>query len=132
MTNSPVEIDVKSINSDLMLLRLPGIRHHWQDLAERSDREGWPAAIFTSHLIDIEKSTRDQNRKARHLKESRLIPGKTLARFDFSVVPMIKKTALYRLSWRWRLDHQWHQYYFIRSPRCWQDAFSLWHWSWVD
>ena len=47
MTKLTKEIDVKGINSDLMLLRLRGSVIIGRTLAVRSDREGWPAAVYT-------------------------------------------------------------------------------------
>ena len=98
MTNAKKKSHVKGINAGFHLLRLPGMRQHWQELAERSDQEGWPSADYTAQLVEIETTVREQNRMSRHLKGSRLYPGKTLDRFDFSVVPMIKKPHVMALS----------------------------------
>ena len=98
MTKNNAVIDPKRINADLMSLRLPGMRTHWQELAQQSDQEGWPAATYTARLVEIEQVMRDQNRKDRHLKASKLFPGKTLDRFDFSALRMLSKPQVMALS----------------------------------
>ena len=75
-TASPV--DAARIELLLSDLRLPAIKLMWAKLAEQSDKEGWPAA--------------------RHLAEARLPVGKTLASFDFEVVPMVSKAQVMALT----------------------------------
>ena len=40
--------DATHLSLILNELRLPAIKHHWPRFAERSDKEGWPAARFLS------------------------------------------------------------------------------------
>src|SRR5450432_3126173 len=72
-------------------LRLPAIKQGWSAFAERSDKEGWPAARFLASLAEHEVAERDRRRIERHLLEARLLPGKTLDAFEFEAVPMISK-----------------------------------------
>jgi DNA replication protein DnaC len=72
-------------------LRLPAVKHVWPKFAERSDKEGWPAARLLMALAEHEIAERDRRRIERHLGEARLLPGKTLDNFDFDSVPMISK-----------------------------------------
>jgi DNA replication protein DnaC len=72
-------------------LRLPAIKQGWSAFAQRSDKEGWPAARFLASLAEHEIAERDRRRIERHLVEARLLPGKTLDSFDFEAVPMISK-----------------------------------------
>jgi hypothetical protein len=37
-------VDAARVELLLSELRLPGIRQRWANLAEQSDKEGWPAA----------------------------------------------------------------------------------------
>ena len=48
-------------------LRLPAIKQSWSDIAERADKEGWPAARFLAALAEHEIAERDRRRLARHL-----------------------------------------------------------------
>ena len=45
-----VEVDTARLPLLLGELRLPAIGRLWADMAERSDREGWPAARFLGAL----------------------------------------------------------------------------------
>ena len=78
---------------DLMFteLRLPTFKSAWPGLAERADAEGWPAARVLGALAEQEIAERARRRFERHLAEAKLPPGKTLANFDFNVVPMVSK-----------------------------------------
>ena len=75
-------------------LRLPAIKQDWPALAERADKESWPAARFLATLAEHEIAERDRRRLARHLAEAQLLPGKTLDSFDFDVVPMLSKARV--------------------------------------
>jgi len=75
-------------------LRLPTIKNLWPKFAERSDKEGWPAARFLMAIAEHELAERDRRRIERHLNEARLFPGKTLENFDFEAVPMISKAQI--------------------------------------
>jgi DNA replication protein DnaC len=91
---SRVEVDTARLPLLLGDLRLPAIARFWPDLAERSDREGWPAARFLATLAELEVAERAQRRIERHLAEARLPPDKTLDSFDFSHVPMLSRARV--------------------------------------
>ncbi len=84
-------IDAARLNLILTDLRLPAIKQAWAAFAERSDKEGWPAARFLATLAEHEVAQRDRRRIERHLADARLLPGKTLDGFDFAATPMISK-----------------------------------------
>ena len=84
-------IDTARLTLILNDLRLPAIKQGWAAFAERSDKEGWPAARFLATLAEHEIAERDRRRIERHLAEARLLPGKTLDTFDFEAVPMVSK-----------------------------------------
>ena len=91
---------VDAIKLSLMLtdLRLPTIKDIWQTFSSRSDAEGWTAARFLATLAEHELAERDRRRIERHLRDARLLPGKSLANFDFTVVPMISKAQVNALA----------------------------------
>jgi len=78
-------------------LRLPATRQMWPVFAERSDKEGWPAARLLTVLAKNELAERDRRRIERHLAEAKLLPGKTLDNFDFNAVPMVSKAQVMAL-----------------------------------
>jgi DNA replication protein DnaC len=90
-------IDAARLNLILTDLRLPAIKQGWTAFAERSDKEGWPAARFLATLAEHEVAQRDRRRIERHLTDARLLPGKTLAAFDFAAIPMISKAHVMAL-----------------------------------
>ncbi|KGB54757.1 putative transposase-associated ATP-binding protein [Sphingopyxis sp. LC81] len=87
-------IDATRLTLMLNELRLPTIKQLWPSFAERSDKEGWPAARFLSAITEHEIAERDRRRIERHLAEAKLLPGKTLEAFDFDAVPMISKAQI--------------------------------------
>ena len=90
-------IDITRLTLMLNELRLPAIKQVWEKIAGRSDKEGWPAARFLATLAEHELAERDRRRLERHLGEARLLPGKTLAAFDFEAVPMVSKAQVMAL-----------------------------------
>ena len=94
----PNKVDAIKLSLMLTELRLPSIKQLWQTFAERSDREGWTAARFLAALAEHELAERDRRRIQRHLQEARLLPGKTLASFDFSAVPMLSRAQVNALA----------------------------------
>lgn len=90
-------IDVTRLSVLLNELRLPAVKHAWEAIAKRSDKEGWPAARLLATLAEHELAERDRRRLERHLGEAKLLPGKTLATFDFDAVPMVSKAQVMAL-----------------------------------
>ncbi len=91
-------IDVHALPAMLTELRLPSFHTHWPTLAERADKEGWPAARFLAALAEVEIAERETRRIRRHLIESRLPGGKTLATFDFKALPSVPRARIEALA----------------------------------
>jgi DNA replication protein DnaC len=91
-------VDAARVELLLAELRLPAIKLTWARLAQQADKEGWPAARFLALLAEHEIAERGRRRIARHLAEARLPAGKTLATFDFDVVPMVSKAQVMALA----------------------------------
>ena len=79
-------------------LRLPTMGRLWAQFAERSDKEGWPAARLLGGLLEHEIAERAKRRIERHRAESQLDVTKTLASFDFGEVPMLSKAHVMALA----------------------------------
>lgn len=88
------DIDTTRLSLLLNELRLPAVKQIWPSFAERSDKEGWPAARLLMALAEHELAERDRRRIERHLGEAKLLPGKTLENFDFDAVPMLSKAQV--------------------------------------
>jgi len=87
--SQPSSVENTRLTLLLKQLRLPAMTALWNEFAERSDTEGWPAARFLAAMAEHEIAERDRRCIARHLNDARLLPGKTLENFDFTSVPMI-------------------------------------------
>jgi DNA replication protein DnaC len=91
-------VDTARLNLLLNELRLPAIKVLWPQFAEKSDKEGWPAARFLATIAEHEIAERGRRRVERHLVEARLPAGKTFDNFDFEAVPMISKAQVTALA----------------------------------
>jgi len=70
----------------------------WSQLAEQSNREGWPAERFLSVLLSHEMAERETRRLARARVDSQLPPGKSLDQFDFAAVATVSKAHVIALA----------------------------------
>src|ERR1700740_506614 len=91
-------IDAARLELLLTELRMPTFKLMWKKFAEQSDKEGWPATRFLAALAEHEIADRGRRRIERHLAEARLPAGKTLANFEFEVVPMVSKAQVMALT----------------------------------
>lgn len=91
-------VDVHALPAMLTALRLPSFHRHWPALAERADTEGWPASRFLAALAEIELAERDARRIQRHLQQSNLPGGKTLATLDFKTLPGVTRARIEALA----------------------------------
>jgi len=99
--NSPVHVaSAESARLPIMLteLRLPTMKRLWAELAEQSNREGWPAERFLGALLGHEMAERETRRLARARAYSQLPPGKSLAEFDFAAVASVSKAHIMALA----------------------------------
>jgi len=93
-TGATAPIDAERLTLVLNELRLPAIKANWPGMAQRADKEGWPAARFLTALAEHEVAERGRRRIERHLGEARLPPGKTLDGFAFDATPMISRAQV--------------------------------------
>jgi hypothetical protein len=104
--------DAAGVPIMLTELRLPTMKRLWVDLAEQSNREGWPAERFLGALLGHEMAERETRRLARARVDSQLPPGKSLDQFDFSVVSTISKAQVMALA---EADSWWTSKYAISA-----------------
>ena len=91
-------IDTAQLDLMFTELRMPSAKAMWRQLAERADKEGWPAARLLAALAEQEIADRARRRFERHLSEAKLPPGKTLASFEFDLVPMVSRAHVNALA----------------------------------
>src|SRR3546814_5187809 len=87
-------IDAARLTLILNDLRLPAIKQGRSSIAERSDKEGWPAARFLATLAEHEIAERDRRRIERHLRsEEHTSELQSLMRISYAVF-CLKKTNI--------------------------------------
>ncbi len=79
-------------------LCLPTMREVASETIARAEREAWSLETFLSHLLEQEVEGRRQRRVERLQKQSHLPPGKTLAQFDESRLPLRIRRMLPQLQ----------------------------------
>ena len=79
----------------LTKLCLTTIVKQWEQLALQADNEGWGCARFLTTLCEQESIARDTRRIERHMKESQLPKGKSLATFDFGYASDLNKLQIH-------------------------------------
>ena len=94
----------------LTALRLPSFLRHWPSVTGRADAEGWRSLRLLAALAEIKLAERDTRRIQRHLQQSQLPGGKTLATFDFRALPGVSRARIEALAaedWvDWRQPHR--------------------------
>jgi len=98
MSRKRPHVDAARLALMLTELRLPTMKAVWSQFTEQADKEGWPAAHTLAALVEQELADRARRRIERHLTQAQLPPGKTLANFDFTAVPMISKAQVTALT----------------------------------
>ena len=83
----------------LKQLRLPTVNRLWKSEGEKAIEQGWSPIHYLflfccMILCEYELSDRNNRRLARHMSEAKLPRGKTLATFDFKVVPSLNKSQI--------------------------------------
>lgn len=89
---------VETVPLLLKQLALPTMLRHWDELEKQAQEKQWPYAQYLANLAELEVNVRCQNRIARHTKESKLPPGKSLATFDFAQASSINKPQIQALA----------------------------------
>lgn len=67
----------------LKQLGLPCMLAHYEEQAQIAENKHWQYTEYLMALSGMEAASRQQKRIARHIKEAKLPPGKTLDAFDF-------------------------------------------------
>ena len=70
-----VEVDAAQLALLLTELRLPTVARMWPEIAERSDREGWPAARLLAALDDLLAVAPVERRPPLEAQRRRLLDG---------------------------------------------------------
>ena len=87
----------QKISEQLVHLRLPFIRQHYQSLADEAAREQWTHLQYLSRLIEGESQQRHQRCIARRIAAARFPVIKTLEHFDWGWPKKINRAQIQNL-----------------------------------
>jgi DNA replication protein DnaC len=88
VSTSPVE----SLAMMMRALKLPTFARHAGEVAQKAEREAWTFGQYLHHLAELEIHERRRRRIERYLKDSHLLPDKTLATLTRSrLTPKVAK-----------------------------------------
>lgn len=82
----------------LKQLRLPTMSRLWEVINKEAIQQGWTPLRYLTTLCEHELSHRDNRKLTRHMAEAQLPRGKSLATFDFNVVPSLNKSQVTALA----------------------------------
>jgi DNA replication protein DnaC len=92
VSESPVTSPVESLAMMMRALKLPAFARHAGEVAQKAEREGWTFGQYLHHLAELEIHERRRRRIERYLKESDLLPEKTLGTLTRSrLTPKVAK-----------------------------------------
>lgn len=82
----------------LKQLGLPGMYADWESQAKHAEESHWSYPEYLVSLSSQEVALRQQKRIARHVKEAKLLSGKTLSAFDFKAAKSVNAAQISALS----------------------------------
>ena len=82
----------------LKQLLLPSMYAHWESASLQAEEQHWSYPEYLAYLADQEVAERQQKRIDRHLRESKLPPGKTLSNFDFTKAKSVNAAQITALA----------------------------------
>lgn len=82
----------------LKQLGLPSMLRHYQECSQEAEQKCWQYNEYLSALSSLEVASRKQNRIKRHIKESKLLSGKSLDTFDFKAAKSINAAQIQALA----------------------------------
>ena len=89
---------VASLPLLLKQLGLTCMLNQRESLQQQAIDDQWSYADYLAQLAELEANARYQKRMTRHIKESKLPPGKSLSQFDFKCSPSVNQQKVIALS----------------------------------
>jgi DNA replication protein DnaC len=82
----------------LKQLQLPCMYANWKEVSLQAEDKKWEYPTYLATLANHELNGRQQRRIERHIKESKLSPGKTLDSFDFTISKSVNAAQVSALA----------------------------------
>jgi DNA replication protein DnaC len=98
-TSLPTELfgdgsDTRTLDAQLLYLRLPAIRRLALELSRQAANEGWDHLRYLTHLIEVEARTRYDKSAQRRVRQARFPVLKNLDTFDWNWPKKIARDAI--------------------------------------
>jgi DNA replication protein DnaC len=87
-----------ALESHLKTLRLPSVKREYARTAKDAARESVSHENYLLDLLNLEMAEREARAFAKRLREARLPANKTLAEFEFAVMPNLDPMRVHRLA----------------------------------
>jgi DNA replication protein DnaC len=79
-------------------LKLPTVYAHWKEIANTARTQGLNYGDFLATLLDLELTVKEQSKLERMVKQSKLLPAKTLSNFKFSQTKDVNQNQIEQLA----------------------------------
>ena len=86
--------NVSSLPLLLKQLKLMTILKSWEDIEQEAKNNNLGHAQYLQLLAELEVNSRYSSKIKRHMRESKLPSGKSIATFNFADIPSIKKSQI--------------------------------------
>lgn len=86
--------DTRTLDAQLLYLRLPNIRQHAAEKARHAASQGWDHLRYLAHLVEIETLARHDKSAQRRVRAARFPVIKTLDTFDWNWPTKIPRQAI--------------------------------------
>jgi DNA replication protein DnaC len=86
--------DTRTLEAQLLYLRLPVMRSHALELSRQASSEGWDHLRFLTHLIEMEARSRHDKSAQRRIRAARFPVLKNLDTFDWNWPKKIPRQAI--------------------------------------
>ena len=95
----PASSPVESLAMMMRALKLPSFARYAGEIAQKAEREGWTFGQYLHHLAELEIHERRRRRVERYLKDSDLLPEKTLVADVNYIHPSATTRSPHRPPW---------------------------------
>ena len=92
------ELQHALIDGYLKILKLPGIRAEYAQLARQAKSEDWPYEEYLRELLEREQHRREQSVAGHRLREARFADIKTLEQIDWTAMEGVSKKTILELA----------------------------------
>lgn len=86
------------IEEHLRILKMPGLRSCYQQLARQAADQGWTFEVYLKELLEAELRNRDEHMMARRLKEAKFPEMKSLEQIEWKFLEGVSRQKIAELA----------------------------------